>query len=64
VTAYRHEEYPDDMGGPVDDDDPGPLLCPACGADNRYGCLLGTLGRLEWFRCRGCGTEHYVTREK
>ncbi len=27
-------------------------LCPLCAGD---GVLLGTLGRLRWFRCRDCG---------
>lgn len=28
--------------------------CPACPGQ---GFLLGRLGRLNWFRCRGCGIE-------
>lgn len=28
--------------------------CPLCAGD---GVLLGTLGRLRWFRCRDCGMD-------
>lgn len=37
----------------MDDTDDAPT-CPACGGP---GVLLGTLGRLEHFRCRDCGAE-------
>jgi len=28
--------------------------CPACGGP---AMVMGTLGKLRWFRCRNCGTE-------
>ena len=33
-----------------------PPDCPACGAESA-GSVLGTLGRLDWFRCRDCGID-------
>lgn len=31
--------------------------CPACGCP--VSAELGSLGRLAWYRCRGCGIDHY-----
>ena len=34
------------------------VRCPACQlTQNTNAALLGTLGRLRWFRCRYCGWE-------
>ncbi len=35
------------------------LGCPVCSG---LGYLLGQLGRLLWFRCRGCGIEFSCER--
>lgn len=38
--------------------DPDLPECPACGSINdRAECTLGTLGALEWYRCRYCGDQ-------
>lgn len=31
--------------------------CPECGGD---GVPLGTMGRLQWFRCRSCGIDYHT----
>lgn len=32
------------------------MNCPCCGSEtNRAESLLGTLGIMEWWRCRWCG---------
>lgn len=33
--------------------------CPACSGAGR---LLGSIGWLEWFRCRNCGIDFHRTR--
>jgi len=34
------------------------VVCPACGHEQHRGDhILGTLGKLLWFRCRACGTD-------
>ena len=33
--------------------------CPICTGQGIY---LGTLGRLQWYRCRNCGIEFNVTQ--
>lgn len=42
------------LDGSEDDEDETPLECSACGGPL---VVLGTLGRLEHFRCRNCGLE-------
>lgn len=35
--------------------------CPACPG---FGQFLGSLGRLNWFRCRDCGIDFHRTRRQ
>ena len=42
-----------DRGNYHDDGMPGET-CPEC---NGPGVFMGSLGRLDWFRCRNCGME-------
>jgi len=37
--------------------------CPACHAENESDCILGTLGRLTWVRCRYCGMQYSINIE-
>lgn len=37
------------------------MLCELCGSALEY---LGALGRLEWFRCIGCGAECNAERDE
>jgi tRNA(Ile2) C34 agmatinyltransferase TiaS len=39
-----------------DGDEVEHATCPACGGE---GFQLGSLGKLEWFRCFQCGTDFY-----
>lgn len=46
--------------GTEDDADDAPVASEDCPACNGPGTQLGTLGRLDWFRCRNCGTDFHA----
>jgi hypothetical protein len=52
--AIAEDGYPTGEQYDPSDDYPTVVECPCCGGP---GVELGTLGRLEWFRCRDCGMD-------
>jgi hypothetical protein len=51
--AYADDGHPTGEYCPQDDY-PVAIECPCCGGP---GIALGTLGQLEWHRCRDCGMD-------
>jgi hypothetical protein len=39
-----------------------PPICPVC--ESAYGAPLGTLGRLDWYRCVGCGIDFHKEADR
>ena len=58
MNNYQEDYYIDDMYS--DDEEDCLVSCPVCGGD---GQLMGSLGRLNWYRCVNCGMEFNQERE-
>ena len=40
-----------------EDENEEPKTCPLC---NSYAAFMGSLGKLDWYRCTGCGIEFNI----